>query len=66
MSGWQLAQLNVATLRMPIEHADSAECADNLEPVNAIAESSPGYVWRLQDEAGNATSFNRATTRCES
>ncbi len=27
----------------------------NLEPVNALAEVSPGYVWRLQDESGNAT-----------
>ena len=27
----------------------------NLEPINALAEVSPGYVWRLQDESGNAT-----------
>ena len=28
----------------------------NLEPINALAEASPGYVWRLQDEAtGDAT-----------
>ncbi len=28
---------------------------DNLEPVNARAEASPGFVWRLQDESGDAT-----------
>jgi hypothetical protein len=28
---------------------------ENLDPVNALAEGSPGYVWRLQDESGNAT-----------
>jgi hypothetical protein len=27
----------------------------NLDPINALAEVSPGYVWRLQDESGNAT-----------
>ena len=30
---------------------------DNLGPVNALAEASPGYVWRLQDDAGNATNL---------
>ena len=29
----------------------------NLEPVNALAEVSPGFVWRLQDDSGNATSI---------
>ncbi|MCU1448681.1 MAG: hypothetical protein JWP02_851, partial [Acidimicrobiales bacterium] len=28
---------------------------NNLDPINALAEESPGYVWRLQDEGGNAT-----------
>lgn len=27
----------------------------NLDPVNALAEASPGFVWRLQDDSGNAT-----------
>jgi len=27
----------------------------NLDPINALAESSPGFVWRLQDDTGNAT-----------
>jgi hypothetical protein len=27
----------------------------NLDPINALAEVSPGFVWRLQDEDGNAT-----------
>ena len=26
-----------------------------LDPVNAIADAAPGFVWRLQDDAGNAT-----------
>lgn len=28
---------------------------ENLAPVNALAEASDGFVWRLQDESGNAT-----------
>jgi hypothetical protein len=28
---------------------------NNLEPINALAEVSPGFVWRLQDDDGNAT-----------
>ena len=28
-----------------------------LDPVNAIADASPGFVWRMQDEAGNNTSL---------
>ncbi len=58
-TGWHLAQLNVGQLRAPIEHPDSAGFADNLDLVNARAEAAPGYVWRLQDEGGNATAFSR-------
>jgi Domain of unknown function (DUF3291) len=28
-----------------------------LEPINAIADDAPGFVWRLQDEAGDATAI---------
>jgi hypothetical protein len=28
-----------------------------LEPINAIADAAPGFVWRLQDEAGDATAI---------
>ena len=31
-----------------------------LDAVNAIAERSPGFVWRLKDESGNAIGFKRA------
>jgi hypothetical protein len=50
-----LAQLNVARLRAPMDHPMIRDFRDNLDRVNALAEASPGYVWRLQDEAGNAT-----------
>jgi len=53
---WQLAQLNIARLRFDIDDPEVRDFVDGLDPVNALAEASPGFVWRLQDEAGNATS----------
>src|SRR5450759_4175018 len=50
-----LAQLNVARLRAPMADPIIDDFRRNLEPINALAEVSPGYVWRLQDESGNAT-----------
>lgn len=53
MSGWHLAEVNVARWKV---HPDSPEAADfinNLERVNMLAERSEGFVWRLLDESGN-------------
>ena len=50
-----LAELNIARLKYPFDDPRVAEFADNLDLVNGIAERSPGFVWRLQDETGNAT-----------
>ena len=52
-----LAQLNIGRLRRPIDHPDTLEFANALDEVNAIADAAPGFVWRLQDDDGNATSF---------
>src|SRR5947209_6258909 len=53
--GVHLAQLNVGRLRAPLDSPMIDDFRNNLEPINALAEVSPGYVWRLQDEDGNAT-----------
>jgi hypothetical protein len=53
-----LAQLNVGRLRAPMDDPQIDDFRNNLEPINALAEASPGYVWRLQDESGDATSIN--------
>jgi len=50
-----LAQLNVARLLAPIDSPQLAEFVARLEPVNALAEGAPGFVWRLQTEDGDAT-----------
>jgi len=50
-----LAQLNVGRLRAPLDDPLIDDFRNNLGRVNALAEVSPGFVWRLQDDAGNAT-----------
>lgn len=50
-----LAELNIARLRQPLDHPASADFANALTRVNALAERMPGFVWRHIDESGNAT-----------
>jgi Domain of unknown function (DUF3291) len=52
-----LAQLNIGRLKAPIDDPTIHDFRTNLARVNALAEASPGYVWRLQDESGDATSI---------
>jgi Domain of unknown function (DUF3291) len=54
---WELAQLNIGTTVAPLDSEQLAGFVEALAPVNAIADGAPGFVWRLQDEAGDATSF---------
>jgi hypothetical protein len=53
----QLAQLNIARLAAPIDSPQLADFVANLERINALAESSAGFVWRLQTEEGDATAI---------
>lgn len=50
-----LAQLNVGYARFPLDDPRMAPFMDNLDRINALAERSPGFVWRLQSGSGNAT-----------
>lgn len=52
---WRLAEVNVGRLKAPIDHPSIKDFADNLDRINALAESSPGFVWRLKGEGDNAT-----------
>jgi len=52
----QLAQINIARLRAPLDSEELAGFVSALDPVNASADGAPGFVWRLQTEEGNATS----------
>src|SRR5918992_744940 len=54
---WHLAQLNIGRLRAPIFDPALADFVANLDPINALADATPGFVWRLQTEEGNATAI---------
>jgi hypothetical protein len=58
---FQLAQVNVARLAAPLDDPALAEFVAALDPVNAVAEQAPGFVWRLQTEAGNSTAIQAFT-----
>lgn len=55
MAEHELAQVNVARLVAPLDDPAVADFVAGLEPVNALADAAPGFVWRLQTETGDAT-----------
>lgn len=50
-----LAQVNIARLKYPLDSVELKDFVDALDPVNAVADGADGFVWRLQNETGNAT-----------
>jgi hypothetical protein len=54
-SPWHLAQLNIGRPLAPIDSAQLADFVSQLDEINALAEASPGFVWRLVGDGGNAT-----------
>ncbi|HYL38359.1 MAG TPA: DUF3291 domain-containing protein [Bryobacteraceae bacterium] len=56
MNFYHLAQINVARMLAPLDSPVMAGFVSQLQPVNALADRSPGFVWRLQTEGGDATS----------
>jgi Domain of unknown function (DUF3291) len=53
-----LAQLNIARLRYPLESPEMKDFVDALPEINGLGDASPGFVWRLTDEGGgDATSL---------
>lgn len=55
MSGFHIAQLNIAALTEPIENPRFDAFRAQLDAVNALAEASPGFVWRLVGDGNDAT-----------
>ncbi|MFJ9636277.1 DUF3291 domain-containing protein [Streptomyces sp. NPDC101178] len=51
----ELAQVNIARLRFPLESPQLKDFVDGLDPVNAVADEAEGFVWRLRSDSGNAT-----------
>jgi Domain of unknown function (DUF3291) len=52
-----LAQCNIGRARGPMDDPVMAGFVARLADINALADRSPGFVWRLQEENGNATSI---------
>jgi len=54
---FHIAQVNIARPKAPVDSPPLAEFKALLDPVNAVADDAPGFVWRLQDDTGNATAI---------
>lgn len=50
-----LAQVNIARMRAPLEDPAMAGFVAQLDEINAVADRSPGFIWRLQTAEGDAT-----------
>ncbi|NNE12035.1 MAG: GNAT family N-acetyltransferase [Ilumatobacter sp.] len=55
MAAAHIAQLNIGVMVAPTDDPAVAEFMDALDEINALADESPGFVWRLQTDEGNAT-----------
>jgi len=57
MAIFHLAQVNIGRLRAPMDDPIMEGFKSQLDPINALADRSPGFIWRLQTDEGNATSI---------
>ena len=55
MTDFHLAQINVGRTLAPLDSPQLAGFVERLDDINALADRSPGFVWRLQSDSGNAT-----------
>jgi hypothetical protein len=55
MSGYHIAQVNIGRILEELDHPVMAGFVNRLDEINALADRSPGFVWRLIVNEGNAT-----------
>jgi hypothetical protein len=55
--GFHIAEINVARALAPLDKPLMADFVAGLDPINALADGSPGFVWRLATADGDATSI---------
>ena len=55
MSAYYIAQVNIGRMKAPLESPVMAGFVNRLAEINALADRSPGFIWRLQTPAGDAT-----------
>ncbi|HLW55662.1 MAG TPA: DUF3291 domain-containing protein [Candidatus Angelobacter sp.] len=54
---YHIAQVNMGRIKAPLDDPIMAGFMSRLDEINALADKSPGFVWRLQTSEGNATYF---------
>jgi Domain of unknown function (DUF3291) len=54
---YHLAQVNIGKILAPMDSPLMSEFKNNLDRINALAEASEGFIWRLKDDNNNATSI---------
>jgi hypothetical protein len=59
MAQMHVAQLNIGRLHHSLDAEETAEFTAALGPINALAEATPGFVWRLVDDDGLSSSYVR-------
>ena len=57
MPNYHLAQVNIGKIKAPLDTPTMSGFMNQLDAINALADSAPGFVWRLQTNEGNATYF---------
>ncbi|MFG2290227.1 DUF3291 domain-containing protein [Streptomyces sp. NPDC048595] len=58
MTAFHLAQVNIGRIVAPLDGPELADFVAQLPEINALAERSPGFVWRMVDDEGeDATGF---------
>jgi hypothetical protein len=55
MSSFHLAEINIGRLRASVDDPMIADFVANLDRINALADGSPGFIWRLTGAGDNAT-----------
>ncbi len=53
-----LAQINIGRVRGAMDSEIMRGFASRLLEINALADTAPGFVWRLQTDEGDATSIH--------
>jgi hypothetical protein len=54
---FHLAQANIAPMRASLDDPVMAGFRSQLRHINSVADQSPGFVWRLQTDEGDATAI---------
>ena len=58
MTGYHLAQLNLARMKFSLDDPRMQSFVDRLDALNALADAAPGFIWRLQTDEGDATAID--------